>query len=51
MKRGHDLNYVVTLIDPGRNARCCLSTVIDETACDVASAFGWPLATAKRGLL
>jgi hypothetical protein len=32
-------------------AHVYLSTVIDETPCDIACAFSWLLAMAKRGLL
>ena len=50
MKACRDLNYVAGLIRAA-TSDVCLSTVIDETLCDIAYAFSWPLAMAKRGLL
>ena len=49
MKRGHDLNYVLTGLMRAATPHVYLSTLIDETLCDIAFAFSWPLAMAKRG--
>jgi hypothetical protein len=48
-KRGHDLNYVGTGLIRAATPHVYLSTVIDETPCDIAYAFSWPLAMTKRG--
>jgi hypothetical protein len=48
-KGGHDLNYIVTGLIRAATPHVYLSTVIDETPCDIAYAFNWPLAMAKRG--
>jgi len=45
------LNYVVTGLIRAATPHVYLSTVIDETPCDIACAFTRPLAMAKRGLL
>jgi pimeloyl-ACP methyl ester carboxylesterase len=50
-KRGHDLNYVVTGLIRAAMPHVYLSTVVDETPCDIACAFSWPLAVAKRGVI
>jgi hypothetical protein len=47
----HDLNYVVTGLIQAATPHVYLSTVIDETLCDIACAFSWPLAMAKRRYL
>ncbi len=38
VRRGHDLNYVVTGLSRAATPHVYLSTVIDETPCDVACA-------------
>jgi hypothetical protein len=49
VRRGHDLNYIVTGLSRAATPHVYVSTVIDETPCDIACAFSWPLAMAKGG--
>jgi hypothetical protein len=50
-EKKHDLASVVTGIDRAESPRTYLSKVIAATPCDIACAFGWSLAMAKRELL